>query len=196
MDSLVKALLVALKLNSKYTYHHSRAVAQYSMGLSHLLKLDEGHIEFIKNTALLHDIGKIGIPDSILNKPDTLTINELKIIKDHPKMGFNIIEESGSSLKKYLKPILYHHERFDGTGYPLGLKGEDIPLEARIISICDSFEAMTALRPYKKPMDYKEALKELEKNAGTQFDPYLVKLFIKYFSEIIENVDLYKYKIG
>jgi HD-GYP domain-containing protein (c-di-GMP phosphodiesterase class II) len=126
----------------------------------------------------LHDLGKIAIPQNILNKPGPLSPEEWEKVKQHPEIGYRIAQSS-PDLISIGESILVHHERWDGLGYPRGIKGEEIPLNARIITIIDAYDVMVNGRPYKNPMTPEEALNELQKNAGTQFDPNLVKLFLQ-----------------
>ena len=134
--------------------------------------------------AQVHDIGKIGIPDDILNKKGKLAPDEWEIMKSHSEKGYRIALSS-SELSKIADLILKHHERWDGTGYPIGLKGDEIPLECRILAIVDSYDAMTHQRPYNNPKTPEEAFKEIERCAGTQFDPVVAKVFIETFRERI-----------
>ena len=140
---------------------------------------------------MLHDIGKIGILDGILNNPGALTEQEREIIKTHPQLSRNIVAHV-QSLTPCLPAILHHHERWDGEGYPSGLKGEMIPLDARILAIADAFDAMTSNRPYRAAMTRKEAIKELQANAGIQFDPHLIDIFIP----VVLKMDTVKLKTG
>ena len=142
------------------------------------MKLQESEIELLQYSAILHDIGKIGIADYILKKPAKLTKEEFEIIKKHPAIGANILE-SIEEFKEVSKIILHHHEAFCGNGYPDGLRKEEIPLLSRIITVADSFEAMTSDRPYRKALEYVVAIKELEANKNSQFDPYIVDVFKK-----------------
>ena len=142
------------------------------------LGLEMSRIDELKIAADLHDIGKIGISEEILLKPGKLTEDEYKIIKTHSEKGYRIIKAS-SELKEVAESVLYHHERLDGRGYPIGLKGEEIPLLSRIISVCDSYDVMTSDRVYKKAMSKEDAIEELKRCSGTQFDPSLVKVFIE-----------------
>jgi putative nucleotidyltransferase with HDIG domain len=152
-------------------------IAEYSVEIAKKIGLSDTDIENIRKAALLHDLGKISVPDHILMKPGRLSEDEMDIIKKHPSTGAKIIE-SVEPLKYAKEIIKSHQERFDGTGYPEGLKGENIPLCARIIAVADAFGAMTTDRPYRKALSIKEALEELRKYSGTQFDPHLVKIFI------------------
>ncbi len=174
----IKALAIAVDAKDTYTHGHSENVMRYSEILAHYLGLDHEEIELIKNGGLLHDIGKIGIPGVILNKPTKLTDEEFNgVMKTHPTLGANIIKDV--PFLQDLNPIiLYHHENYDGTGYPLGLAGEKIPFNARIVHIADAYEAMTSNRPYRKGLGEREAVRRLRENAGTQFDPVMVEQFI------------------
>jgi HD-GYP domain-containing protein (c-di-GMP phosphodiesterase class II) len=131
----------------------------------------------VSTAALLHDIGKIGISDKVLNKKGKLNEENWEAIKVHPRLGANIVSNI-PNLASCVSIILHHHERWDGGGYPEGLKGEEIPIEARILAIADTFEAMTATRPYRSAFSREEVIRELRKGAGTQFDPKLVEIFI------------------
>ena len=126
---------------------------------------------------ILHDIGKIGVPDAVLNKAETLTSEEFEIMKQHPICGAKILEGI-SFLAPAVPYILYHHERFDGKGYPFGLRNDQIPIQGRLMAVVDTFDAMTSDRPYRKAKSFKMALKEIRECAGTQFDPNVAKLFL------------------
>ena len=135
----------------------------------------------------MHDIGKIGIPDSILLKPGKLDADEWKIMKKHAEYGADILKGSDSRLIKLSERIArYHHEKWDGNGYPYGLKGNDIPIEARIVALTDVFDALTSNRPYKKAFSVDEALNIIRKESGTHFDPNIVNVFIEILPEIIK----------
>jgi HD-GYP domain-containing protein (c-di-GMP phosphodiesterase class II) len=136
----------------------------------------------LRYLCLLHDIGKIGIPDSILNKPGSLTPQEFEVMKRHPVIGEKIILQV-EELKDLRSLIRHHHERFDGSGYPDGISGEQIPLEVRIFSIIDAFDAMTSVRPYHQPKTAEAALRDLKRSAGTYFEPRLVEIFSKLIQE-------------
>ncbi len=143
--------------------------------------------EMIFNASPMHDVGKIGIPDEILLKPGKLTHDEWKVVKAHPSMGATILSGGDSDLEIMAERIaLTHHEKWDGTGYPNGLKGEEIPLEGRMVSICDVFDALTSERPYKKEWSVDEAMKFIEENSGTYFDPELVIHFKQILPDIVK----------
>jgi HD-GYP domain-containing protein (c-di-GMP phosphodiesterase class II) len=138
---------------------------------------DKKFLADIERGALLHDIGKIGIPESILRKKGPLTLFEREIVKDHPLLGFKLIEEFGF-LQRAAQVVLYHHEHYNGLGYPYGLAGEQIPLEARLFSLADTVDAITSDRPYRQGRSFEEARREIERHSGSQFDPALVEVFL------------------
>jgi diguanylate cyclase (GGDEF)-like protein len=176
--NIIYALAATVDAKDHYTYGHSKKVSEYAVALSEALSLPEDRITTIRAAALLHDIGKIGIPDSILNKEGTLTKEEWEKVKAHPQDGVEILRHV-ISLVNCLPAILHHHEHYDGNGYPAGLQGDSIPLEARILSIADAYDAITSLRPYHERLSPQQALDELKRCAGTQFDPELVDIFCK-----------------
>jgi HD-GYP domain-containing protein (c-di-GMP phosphodiesterase class II) len=177
LDS-VKMLVEAIDAKDSYTRGHSDRVRKWSVALAEKLGFSEKRLESLEFGALLHDIGMIGIKDEVLQKPDPLNSMEYEHIQEHPLIGVKIVE-GGSSFKDEIPMIRHHHERFDGSGYPDGLVGENIPLEARIISIADAFDAMSSLRPYRREMSQEDALVEMEKGKGKQFDPKILEIFIK-----------------
>ncbi len=176
------ALATAIDARDKYTHGHSERVAHYSLVItdelieSGKLKYDREFMETVQLSALLHDVGKIGIRDQILNKPGKLTPEEFEIMKQHVIIGANIIKPV-KGLAHLTDGILYHHERFDGAGYPYGLKGKDIPILGRIVNVGDSYDTMITARAYKETTEVGEALEELRRCAGKQFDPEIVEAF-------------------
>jgi diguanylate cyclase (GGDEF)-like protein/putative nucleotidyltransferase with HDIG domain len=184
--SMIYALAATVDAKDHYTYGHSKKVSQYAVVLSEALGLPQDRITTIRAAGLLHDIGKIAIPDSILNKPEALTRKEWKPVKAHPELGVEILRHV-IDLVNCLPAILHHHEHYDGKGYPSGLKGENIPLEARILSIADAYDAITSMRPYRKQLSPQQALDELKRCCGTQFDPELVDIFRKIMGPIPSN---------
>jgi len=184
--STVYALASAVDAKDRYTYGHSQKVRTYAVAIAEAVGLKADVVSRISTAAVLHDIGKIGVPDMILNKPAALDEEEWEAIKSHPRIGSNIAGNV-PSLTTCINGILYHHERWDGTGYPEGLKGDNIPLDARILSIADAFCAMTSSRPYRSAIDDKEAVRRVEEGKGSQFDPELVEAFIKIVSETMPN---------
>lgn len=175
--NFLKSLAMAIDARDHYTRLHSLYVTKYAKLIGNKLGLAKKEMEHLLNGALLHDIGKIGIPDNILLKKGRLTKEEFKQLRKHPKIGVEILGCEGP-FKGIVPLILYHHEHYDGSGYPFGLKGEDIPLGARIIAVADAFEAMTSNRPYRQRYTVSKAKEELIKGAGKQFDPLIVKAFI------------------
>jgi len=178
MLSTIYALAATVDARDHHTYGHSRRVSNYAVAIGEAIGLPPEKISILHTAALLHDIGKIGIADEVLNKKEHLSDEEWKPVYSHPTLGVSILRHT-DGLAACLPGIQYHHERYDGTGYPSGLKGDNIPLDARIIAIADAYEAMTSPRPYReRTLTYEEALKELECHKNTQFDPELVTVFI------------------
>jgi len=175
--NLICALAAAVDARDHYAYKHSQKVREYAVAMAKSLDLPAVDVTRLSTCALLHDIGKIGISDEILNKAGKLTDEEWVAIKSHPKLGADIVSNV-PELAPCLAGILYHQEHYDGSGYPAGLKGEAIPLDARILCVVDAFAAMTSVRPYRGALSGEEALEELKRGAGKQFDPDLVKAFI------------------
>ena len=176
--STIIALSAAVEARDSYTVGHMHHISEYSTAVARELGLGSEEITDIRIAGLLHDLGKIGIPDNILLKPGKLDKTEYDIMKSHPTVGVKIIE-SIESLKSSSAIIGSHQEQYDGEGYPKGLKGKDIPLGARIVAVADAFDAMTTTRPYRMAMSYKEAFEELKRYSGTQFDPEVVRCFTK-----------------
>jgi len=181
--SAIYALAATIDARDHYTRSHSKKVSEYAVALAEALKLEPLEINRLSTCALLHDIGKIGISDDILNKQGELTAKEWEVIKMHPQLGATIVNHV-PQLVPCLPGILHHHERYDGSGYPKGLKGEKIPLEARILAIADAFAAMTSERTFSDPLSGEEVIKEIKRGAGTQFDPKLAKVFLS----IVNNI--------
>ncbi|MCX6002640.1 MAG: diguanylate cyclase [Chloroflexi bacterium] len=175
--STIYALAATLEARDKYTYGHSRRVSRYAVSLAEALNLPPEQVALVSAAALLHDIGKVGIPDNVLNKCEKLFDEEWELLKQHPRLSATIVGHV-PSLSACLAAVKHHHERWDGTGYPAGLKDEAIPVEARILTVTDSFEAMISERPYRKALSFKQAIAELEKCSGSQFDPAVVRAFI------------------
>lgn len=185
-SSIMDSLLKSLEEKNLETREHAQRVTEYALALGERLNFKISELDELILVATLHDIGKIGISEDILLKTDPLTNDEFEIMKSHTEKGYRIINAS-SQLDTVAKSVLTHHERWDGKGYPLGLKEKEIPLLSRIINIADSFDVMTNNRPYKSAMSKDEAIKELNRCAGTQFDPTLVKYFIEYIINDIEE---------
>ncbi len=170
----IEALIGALEAKDPYTAGHSSRVATYSVAIARELGLDDDLIEELQTGAILHDIGKIGVGDGVLLKPGRLSDAEFAEIKDHPRRGARIIDAFNRS-PTVLGIVFHHHERYDGRGYPAGLRGVDIPLPARIVNVADAYDAMTTNRPYNSTKTRAEALSELHRGAGQQFDPDVVR---------------------
>jgi HD-GYP domain-containing protein (c-di-GMP phosphodiesterase class II) len=178
----VSALAGAVDARDTYTGGHSALVREWSLKLARRMGLDDGRLSELSMGALLHDVGKIGVEDAILRKPGPLTDEEYSQVKMHPILGARILAPLGSR-HDIMAMVRHHHERYDGTGYPAGLKGEDIPVEARILSVADSYHAMTSARPYRDALPREVVVKELRKGRGTQFDPHIVDLLLECLDE-------------
>jgi putative nucleotidyltransferase with HDIG domain len=189
-DTTIENLMTALDLRDVETLGHSQTVAKYCQALARLLGIEDPvFLENIRRGALLHDIGKIAIPDGILKKPGALTAEEWAKIRLHPSLGYGLVKEI-KIVKEIGNVILYHHERYDGTGYPSGLKKERIPIEARIFALADALDAITAPRPYRAPSNFLAARKEIIRHSGTQFDPKAVEAFASLAPEKWERIRL------
>lgn len=185
----VRSLGNTLEAKDKYTRGHGDRVARYAVGIGKELGFDLDQLQTMQVAAELHDIGKIAITESIIGKNGKLTEEEFQAMKKHPELGVEILKPI-RVLKSTLLPILHHHERYNGTGYPSGLRGEDIPMEARILNLADAFDAMTTQRPYNTPMSREEALACCEKESGDAFDPECVNALNRYLqSETDEEAD-------
>ncbi len=173
----VMAIAKAIEAKDSYTSGHSDRVALCSVAIAEKLGWDDERVRNLRYVALLHDIGKIGVPDAVLNKPLCLNKEEVDIIRQHALSGGTILKEI-HTIPNLQNGALFHHERYDGTGYPMGLRGEEIPIEARIIAIADTYDAMTSNRAYRNRLTESEVFEELKKGSGTQFDPKLLDVFI------------------
>lgn len=184
--SMIEIMVNAVEMNDSYTSHHSSNVAEYSRLIGSELEFED--MDTLYAAARLHDIGKISIPKDILNKPGKLTIEEYRIIKEHPVAGHQLMDNI-NYFNEIKKGVLYHHERYDGKGYPEGLKEDEIPFVAQIISVADVFDALASDRPYRKAFSYDEALSIIKKNSGTMFNPVIVDAFITALSRFpkLEN---------
>ena len=179
VESIVFALASTVDARDHYTFGHSKAVSRYATDLAREIGYGKEDIRRIRSAGLLHDIGKLNLPDNILNKQDKLTDIEWEMIKNHPTLALNILKYV-VGLRDCVEAVLYHHERWDGTGYPRGLKEKEIPLDARIIAIADAYDAMLSKRNYKTgELTEEAALEEIERSAGTHFDPNLAETFVR-----------------
>jgi HD-GYP domain-containing protein (c-di-GMP phosphodiesterase class II) len=176
-NAVVCSLNQLLDLKDLNTGIHSTRLAEWALHVAGELGLDQTGLADIEVAALLHDIGKIGIPDAILNKPSRLTTEEYDLMKKHPEYGWIVLRQIPGFERASLL-ILHHHESFDGKGYPGALKGEEIPIGSRIVSVIDAFDAMVSSRPYRQGLPLEEAARRLTEASGTQFDPGVVKCFL------------------
>ena len=176
--SMLDALVKAVDTKDRYTRRHSEDVMTYSVQIARELRLAPGEVRAAEVAGLLHDVGKIGVPDSILRKPGKLTDSDMEAIKQHPMMGA-IIVGAVPGLEGALDAVRHHHERWDGAGYPFGLRGPDIPLLARVMAVADAYSAMTTDRPYRKGMQAEKAIGVLEEGSGVQWDPDCVQAFVR-----------------
>jgi len=180
----ITALAFALEAKDKYTSGHSQRVAEISVAVAKELGTPRDSIEKIKLAGLIHDIGKIGVRESVLNKPARLTDEEFQHIKSHPEIGERILSPVVED-EEILEIVRHHHERYDGSGYPNGVNGEQIPLGARILAVADTYDAMTSERPYREAMSDEAAYAEIERGRGTQFDPEVADVFIRKFARSV-----------
>lgn len=174
----VRALVAALDTREHDTGLHSERVCAYALRIGAEIKLSHPEMRALELGALLHDIGKIGVSDAILLKPDRLTDEEWRQMREHPELGARILSAT-PFLGEAIEVVRFHHERFDGTGYPSGKKGAEIPLAARVFSVADVLDALTSTRPYRDPLSLSEARHEIEKGAGSHFDPRVIEAFAR-----------------
>lgn len=177
----VTLLANAIEARDKYTRGHVERVRAYALQLARALEWTAEDLIILEFGALLHDIGKIGVPETILNKTGPFTADEWNVIQRHPQVGARMLE-GVDHLKPALPYVLCHHERWDGRGYPAGLAGENIPREGRLLAIVDAYDAMTSVRAYRQPLSATEALAEITRGQGAQFDPQMVPVFVKVMS--------------
>jgi putative nucleotidyltransferase with HDIG domain len=187
MLGILTALTRSIDAKSRWTAGHSERVTKYAEMIGRKLKFSDEDLRNLVISALLHDIGKLAVPEEILDKPGRLTDEEFDVVKTHPRVGANIVEEIPTYHDVILPGILHHHERWDGKGYPKGLEGEEIPLFARIITVADVFDAITADRPYRKAMSEEEVRVFVKENIGKMFDPEITELFISVIMDIISK---------
>lgn len=185
------ALLRTLAARDPYTGQHSNRVTKLAVRFAGFLELSAQDVQTLRNAVFLHDIGKIGISDAILLKPGPLTPEERKIINTHPLIGGKIVEPLGLASKER-EIILFHHERWDGRGYPQGLAGDDIPFLARLTALADVYDALVTDRPYRRRFTSREALQEIARQAGKQFDPHLAQEFMEFISPLASCMRAYQ----
>jgi len=185
-NDLVKVVMKALNEKDQYTQGHSIRVTEYALRIGEELGLDKEQLRELELASVLHDIGKLGIPDKILKKPGRLTKEEYAIMQEHSVKGEKMLEGI-ADLEPYKKYVRSHHERYDGFGYPDGLKGKEIPLVSRILFVADTFDAMTSDRPYRKGLSADVSIDEIIRCSGTQFDPLIVEVFVRMMREKLEE---------
>jgi len=178
----IMALALAVEAKDPYSAGHSKRVGFYATKIGEAMGLEQEMLRTLQDAGVLHDLGKIGIKDEILLKTTPLTPDEAKIMQQHPIIGEAIVKPV-RSLQKVVALVRHHHEHFDGSGYPGGLKGEEIPLGARILAVADTYDAMVTDRPYRKRLSIEEARAELRKSAGTQHDPVAIEAFLRVLAE-------------
>ena len=176
-EAVYRSLAQTVELKDPYTKGHCDRVAGYAVSLAHAAGLDAGTIKDIKYGSWLHDCGKIGVPESILNNPGRLSDDDFETVMQHPRWGSEVARQAHMP-ETVINIILYHHERYDGKGYPSGLHGEQIPVEARIVAIADVFDAIYSDRPYRKAYEYDRAVAVMRELAGSHFDPRLIEFFM------------------
>jgi HD-GYP domain-containing protein (c-di-GMP phosphodiesterase class II) len=179
---ILSTLSRAIEVRDPYTRGHSARVTAIAEAIARRLSWDQERLELLHVGGPLHDVGKLGVSEEVLAKPGRLDEQELAQIREHPKFGARILMRV-AALHGALPYVLYHHERWDGRGYPTGRAGMEIPLEARVLAVADAFDAMTSDRPYRPALDREEALAEVARCAGTQFDPEIVRIFLELFAE-------------
>ena len=179
---MLSVLTGAIEARDPYTRGHSARVTTLAEGIARRLGWSEERLASLRVGGPLHDIGKLAVSDEVLCKEGQLDDAEFAQIREHPKIGARILLRM-AALREAIPYVLYHHERWDGTGYPSGKAGEEIPLEARVLAVADAFDAMTSDRPYRRALTRPEALAEVERCAGTQFDPKIARVFLEVFAE-------------
>jgi HD-GYP domain-containing protein (c-di-GMP phosphodiesterase class II) len=182
---MLPVLSRAIEARDPYTRGHSARVTELAELIACRLGWEEERLESLRVGGTLHDVGKLGVSDEVLRKAGRLEQGELEQIREHPKLGARILLRV-AAFRDALPYVLYHHERWDGTGYPTGRAGKEIPLEARVLAVADAFDAMTSDRPYRRALTHDQALAEVERCAGTQFDPEIARVFLELFAEADE----------
>jgi putative two-component system response regulator len=184
--STVKSLVSAIDAKDEYTRHHSTRVTEFTLKIAAKMNFSEKELGDLELASLLHDVGKIAVPENILNKPGKLTDQEFALIKEHPARGESILRPV-IELKNIAPVVRAHHEHYDGTGYPDGLKGREIPLGARIMSVADTYDSITSERPYRKAASHRYAVKEIIRCSGSQFDPEVVEHFLEVSGSLVQE---------
>jgi len=184
---IIKSMVAALEAKDCYTSGHSTRVADMAYNLGKVLEMTKEDLRLIHIAGDLHDIGKIGVPDSVLNKPDKLEAEEWELMKKHCDIGYNILSKT-STFKNISEIVLAHHERWDGNGYPNGLKKKEIPFASRILAICDSIDAMKSDRPYRKSISDEICKNEIIKNQGIMYDCKIAKCMLENWDDIVSRL--------
>lgn len=184
---IIKSMVAALEAKDLYTSGHSSRVADMAYKLGKVLGIPEEELKFIHIAGDLHDIGKIGVPDNVLNKPGKLEDDEWELMKKHCDIGYDILSKA-DDFKEISQIILYHHERWDGSGYPKGLKEEEIPLPSRILAVCDSIDAMKSDRIYRKSISDELCRQEISKNQGIMYDSKIAECMINNWDDIVTQL--------
>lgn len=183
MDELIEVILTVLDARDPYTFSHSLRVTEIAMLIAADMKLPAEKIRIVHEAAYLHDIGKVGIPDRVLNKMGRLTREEMRYMQAHPRIGYNVLARL-PLFRDIAEIVLCHHERWDGLGYPAGLKAKQIPVESRIIAVADAFDAITSDRPYRKGQSMEFGLEEILRHREDQFGPLVVDHFVNIYPQI------------
>ena len=184
---IIKSMVAALEAKDLYTSGHSTRVAEMAYSLGEVLGLTKEELKLMHTAGDLHDIGKIGVPDNVLNKPDKLEAEEWKLMKKHSDIGYNILSKA-KTFGDISEIVLYHHERWDGKGYPKGLKAEEIPFASRILAVCDSIDAMKSDRPYRQSISDEICKNEISKNQGTMYDAKITKCMLENWDAIVNKL--------
>ena len=179
---MLSTLSRAVEARDPYARGHSSRVTEIAEAIARRLGWDAERLALLRVGGPLHDVGKLGVSDEVLAKPGRLDDDELEQIREHPKLGARILLRV-AAFRAAIPYVLYHHERWDGNGYPTGRAGEQIPLEARVLAVADAFDAMTSDRPYRRPLDHQAAVAEVARCSGTQFDPEVVRIFLELFAQ-------------
>jgi putative nucleotidyltransferase with HDIG domain len=180
--AMLSTLSRAIEARDPYTRGHSARVTEIAEAVARRLGWDAERLALLRVGGPLHDVGKLGVSDEVLAKPGRLDDDELEQIREHPKLGARILLRV-AAFRAAIPYVLYHHERWDGNGYPTGRAGEQIPLEARVLAVADAFDAMTSNRPYRRALDHQAAVAEVARCSGTQFDPEVVRIFLELFAQ-------------
>ena len=180
--AMLSTLSRAIEARDPYTRGHSARVTEIAEAIARRLGWDAERLALLRVGGPLHDVGKLGVSDEVLAKPGRLDDDELEQIREHPKLGARILLRV-AAFRAAIPYVLYHHERWDGNGYPSGRAGEQIPLEARVLAVADAYDAMTSDRPYRRPLDHQAAVAEVARCSGTQFDPEVVRIFLELFAQ-------------